>query len=124
MARIFGIDLPKNKKLLYALPYLYGVGLTRSRQIIAATGLDPDKRTDDLTESEINRIREEIERNYPVEGDLRRAEGMNIKRLIEINSYRGSRHRRGLPARGQRTKTNARTRRGKRSAPGAIKKKA
>ncbi len=124
MARIFGIDLPKNKKLLYALPYLYGIGLSLSRKIIAATGLNPDKRTDDLTESEINRIREEIERNYPVEGDLRRSEGMNIKRLIEINSYRGSRHRRGLPARGQRTKTNARTRRGKRSAPGAIKKKA
>ncbi|MEB3286093.1 MAG: 30S ribosomal protein S13 [Vampirovibrionales bacterium] len=122
MARIVGVDLPRNKKLLYALPYIYGVGLTASRKILAATGINPDMRTDELTENDINRLREEIERNYQVEGDLRRQEGMNIKRLIEINSYRGSRHRKGLPSRGQRTKTNGRTRRGKRSSQ--IKKKA
>lgn len=122
MARLVGVDLPRNKKLLYALPYIYGIGLTASRQILAATGLDPNMRTDDLSESDVNTLREEIEKNYQVEGDLRRAEGFNIKRLIEINSYRGQRHRRGLPVRGQRTKTNARTRRGKRGA--AIKKKA
>ncbi len=122
MARIVGVDLPRNKKLLYALPYIYGIGLSASRKILKATGIDPDMRTDDLAESEINALREEIEANYQVEGELRRAEGLNIKRLIEINSYRGTRHRRGLPVRGQRTKTNARTRRGKRSAP--MKKKA
>jgi small subunit ribosomal protein S13 len=122
MARIVGVDLPRNKKLLYALPYIYGIGLTASRKILAATGIDPDMRTDALTENDVNRLREEIERNYQVEGDLRRQEGMNVKRLIEINSFRGSRHRRGLPCRGQRTKTNARTRRGKRSQP--MKKKA
>ena len=122
MARIVGVDLPRNKKLLFALPYIYGIGLSLSRKILEKTGIDPDKRTDDLTESEVNSLREEIESNYQVEGELRRAEGMNIKRLIEINSYRGQRHRRGLPVRGQRTKTNARTRRGKRSAPMAKKK--
>jgi small subunit ribosomal protein S13 len=122
MARIVGVDLPRNKKLLYALPYIYGIGLSASRKILAATRIDPDKRTDDLTEGEINSLREEIERNYSVEGDLRRNESLNIKRLIEINCYRGQRHKRGLPVRGQRTKTNARTRRGKRGA--AIKKKA
>jgi len=121
MARIVGVDLPRNKKLLYALPYIYGIGLSASRKILAATRINPDKRTDDLTESEINALRDEIERNYQVEGDLRRTEGLNIKRLIEINCYRGQRHKRGLPLRGQRTKTNARTRRGKRSAP--MKKK-
>lgn len=122
MARIVGVDLPRNKKLLYALPYIYGIGLSASRKILKATRIDPDKRTDDLTEGEINSLRDEIERNYTVEGDLRRNEGLNIKRLIEINCYRGQRHKRGLPVRGQRTKTNARTRRGKRSAP--MKKKA
>jgi small subunit ribosomal protein S13 len=122
MARIVGVDLPRNKKLLFALPYIYGIGLSLSRKILQATKIDPDKRTDDLTESEINALRDEIERNYQVEGDLRRSESMNIKRLIEINCYRGQRHKRGLPVRGQRTKTNARTRRGKRSAP--MKKKA
>jgi small subunit ribosomal protein S13 len=113
MARIVGVDLPRNKKLLFALPYIYGIGLSASRKILEATRIDPDKRTDDLTESEIN---------AQVEGDLRRQESLNIKRLIEINCYRGQRHKRGLPVRGQRTKTNARTRRGKRSAP--MKKKA
>jgi len=122
MARIVGVDLPRNKKLLYALPYIYGIGPALSRLILQVTKIDPNKRTDDLTEAEINALRDEIERNYQVEGDLRRSEGMNIKRLIEINCYRGQRHKRGLPLRGQRTKTNARTRRGKRSAP--MKKKA
>ena len=122
MARIVGVDLPRNKKLLYALPYIYGIGPAASRKILEVTKINPDKRTDDLTESEINALRDEIERNYQVEGDLRRSESMNIKRLIEINCYRGQRHKRGLPVRGQRTKTNGRTRRGKRSAP--MKKKA
>lgn len=122
MARIVGVDLPRNKKLLFALPYIYGIGLSLARKILANTRIDPDKRTDDLTESEVNALRDEIERNYQVEGDLRRTEGLNVKRLIEINCYRGQRHKRGLPLRGQRTKTNARTRRGKKSMP--IKKKA
>lgn len=123
-ARIVGVDLPRNKKLVYALTYIYGIGPTASRKIVAATGIDPDMRTDDLSESDINRLREEIEGNYQVEGDLRRMEGLNVKRLIEINCYRGQRHRRGLPVRGQRTKTNARTRRGKRSTALSKKKKA
>ncbi|MCE3234470.1 MAG: ribosomal protein [Vampirovibrio sp.] len=122
MARIVGVDLPRNKKLLFALPYIYGIGLSAARKILEVTKIDPDKRTDDLSESEINALRDEIEKNYQVEGDLRRSESLNIKRLIEINCYRGQRHKRGLPVRGQRTKTNARTRRGKRSAP--MKKKA
>lgn len=122
MARIVGVDLPRNKKLLWALTYIYGIGLSSSKKILSATGINPDKRTDALTEDDINRLREEIEKNYQVEGDLRRKVGMDIKRLQEINSYRGMRHRRQLPARGQRTKTNARTRRGKRSA--VMKKKA
>src|SRR5438270_3454868 len=102
MARIVGVDLPRNKKLLYALPYIYGIGLSLSKKILAVTGINPDKRTDDLTESEVNALRDVIEKEYRVEGDLRREEGLNIKRLIEINSYRGQRHKRGLPARGQR----------------------
>jgi small subunit ribosomal protein S13 len=120
--RLVGVDLPRNKKLLYALPYIYGIGLSLSRKILEVTKIDPNKRTDDLTEAEVNALKEEIEKNYQVEGDLRRTESLNIKRLIEINCYRGQRHKRGLPVRGQRTKTNARTRRGKRSAP--MKKKA
>lgn len=122
MARIVGVDLPRNKKIVWALTYIYGIGLSVSKAILAATGIDPDKRSDDLTEDDVNRIKNEIEDNYQVEGDLRRKVGMDIKRLQEINSYRGTRHRRGLPCRGQRTKTNARTRRGRRSSP--IKKKA
>lgn len=114
MARIVGVDLPKRKKLLYALPYIYGIGPSLSKKILEVTKIDPDTRVMDLTDSEINALREEIERNYPVEGDLRRAEGMGIKRLMDIGSYRGHRHRKGLPCRGQRTHTNARTRRGKR----------
>lgn len=120
--RIAGVDLPPNKKLLWALTYIYGIGLTTSKKILAATKIDPDKRTDDLTESDINYLREEIERKYVVEGDLRRQVGLSIKRLQEINCYRGSRHRKRLPLRGQRTKTNARTARGKRSP--VMKKKA
>jgi small subunit ribosomal protein S13 len=118
MARIVGVDLPRNKKLLWALTYIYGIGLTSSQKILAATGINPEKRSDELTEDDINRLRDEIERNYQVEGDLRRKVGLDIKRLQEINCYRGSRHRKGLPCRGQRTKTNSRTRRsGKRSTP-------
>jgi len=123
MARIVGVDLPRNKKMLWALTYIFGIGLSASHKILAATGVDPDKRTDDLTEDDINKLREEIETNYQVEGDLRRKIAMDIKRLQEINCYRGIRHRRNLPCRGQRTKTNSRTRRGgKRSSP--IKKRA
>jgi len=122
MARIVGVDLPRRKKVVYALPYIYGVGPSASRKILAVTGIGFDVLTDDLTEAQINALKEEIEKNYQVEGDLRRTEGLNIKRLIEINCYRGQRHKRGLPARGQRTKTNARTRRGKRTA--VMKKKA
>ncbi|MFN7311599.1 MAG: 30S ribosomal protein S13 [Vampirovibrionales bacterium] len=117
MARLVGVDLPKNKKVLYALPYIYGVGYSLSKVILEKTGIDPDKRVKDLTETEVNKLREAIEGTYIVEGDLRRQEAMNIKRLMEIASYRGIRHRRGLPCRGQRTKTNARTRRGRKSSP-------
>ncbi len=122
MARIVGVDLPRNKKMQWALTYIYGIGLPSSKKILEATGIDPDKRSDDLTEDDINRLREEIERNYQVEGDLRRKIGMDIKRLQEINCYRGQRHRRNLPVRGQRTKTNAKTRRGRR--PSQVRKKA
>lgn len=112
MARIEGVDLPRNKRVEIGLTYLYGIGLTRSRQILAATKIDPDRRVKDLTEAEVTAIRDYIANNYKVEGDLRREEQMNIKRLIEIGCYRGLRHRRGLPVRGQRTRTNARTRKG------------
>jgi small subunit ribosomal protein S13 len=114
MARIEGVDLPRNKRVEIGLTYLYGIGLTRSRQILAATKIDPDKRVKDLTEAEVTAIRDYIASNWKVEGDLRREEQMNIKRLIEIGCYRGLRHRRGLPVRGQRTRTNARTRKGPR----------
>ncbi len=121
MARIAGVDLPRNKRMVIAMTYIYGIGPTLSRTILAACGISEDTRTDDLTEEEISRIREELS-NYHIEGDLRRMESLNIKRLSEINSYRGMRHRRGLPVRGQRTKTNARTRRGKKSGPVSKKK--
>ncbi len=114
MARIEGVDLPRNKRVEIGLTYLYGIGLTRARQILAATKIDPDKRVKDLTEAEVTAIRDYIASNWKVEGDLRREEQMNIKRLIEIGCYRGLRHRRGLPVRGQRTRTNARTRKGPR----------
>ncbi|MGN1129539.1 MAG: 30S ribosomal protein S13 [Candidatus Flemingiibacterium sp.] len=112
MARIAGVDIPNNKRVEIALTYIYGIGVKSSRDILAATGIDPDKRAKDLTEEETAKLREEIEKNYHVEGDLRRDRALDIKRMIEINCYRGIRHRKGLPVRGQRTKTNARTRKG------------
>lgn len=112
MARIAGVDLPRNKRMIVALTYIYGVGPTKSKQILAATGIDHNTRTYQLTDDETARLREEIDKNHRVEGDLRREVQLNIKRLIEIGTYRGMRHRRGLPVRGQRTRTNARTRRG------------
>ena len=112
MARIAGIDLPKDKRVEIGLTYIYGVGRVRSNEILAGTGINPDTRVRDLTEDEISRIREYMEHHYEVEGDLRRATALNIKRLIEIGSYRGTRHRKSLPVRGQRSKTNARTRKG------------
>lgn len=123
MARIAGVDLPRNKRMLIALTYIYGIGYTLSKEILSKCNISEDTRTDNLTEEEINRLRTAIG-EYQVEGDLRRFESMSIKRLSEINSYRGMRHRRGLPVRGQRSKTNARTRRGKKSGPVAGKKKA
>lgn len=119
MARIAGIDLPRNKRVEIGLTYIYGIGRTSSNEILAKAGLNPDKRVKELTETEVSRLREVIERDYVVEGDLRREVQMNIKRLIEIGSYRGLRHRRNLPVRGQRTRTNARTKRGpKKTVPG------
>ena len=114
MARIAGVDLPRDKRVEYALPYIYGIGLSRSREILAKAGVNPDTRVRDLTEDEINRLRAIIERDYKVEGELRSEVQRNIKRLMDIGCYRGLRHRRGLPVRGQRTKTNARTRKGPR----------
>ena len=122
MARLVGVDLPRNKRIEVGLTYIYGIGPTRSKKILEATGISPDLRTDDLTDEDIKLLRNELSK-YHIEGDLRRETAMNIKRLQEINSYRGMRHKRGLPCRGQRTKTNARTRRGKKSGPIANKKK-
>ncbi len=122
MARIAGVDLPRNKKVYVALRYLYGVGATGAMKICQKLGILEIKRVQDLTEDEVNRIREEIDKNWQVEGDLRRVEGLNVKRLIEINCFRGQRHRKGLPTRGQRTKTNARTRRGRKRVTVANKK--
>jgi small subunit ribosomal protein S13 len=112
MARIEGIDLPRNKRVEVGLTYIFGVGPTRARELLSATSVNPDTRIKDLTEAEVSSIREYISKNWKVEGDLRRSEQLNIKRLIEIGCYRGLRHRRGLPVRGQRTRTNARTRKG------------
>ena len=112
MARIAGVDIPNNKRVEIALTYIYGIGRKSSNDILSRTGIDPDKRAKDLTEDEIAKLRDEIENNYTVEGDLRRDVALNIKRMVEINCYRGIRHRKGLPVRGQRTKTNARTRKG------------
>ena len=114
MARISGVDLPRDKRTEIALTYIYGIGLTSSREILQETGVNPDIRVKDLDETQVAKLREFIERNYKVEGDLRREIAMNIKRLQEIGSYRGMRHRRNLPAHGQRTRTNARTKRGAR----------
>ncbi len=123
MARLVGVDLPRNKRMVIALTYIYGIGPTRSSKILAACGISEDLRTDDLTEEDIKKLRNEIA-HYTIEGDLKREESLHIKRLGEISSYRGIRHRRKLPVRGQRTKTNARTRRGKKTGPIAGKKKA
>ena len=112
MARIEGVDLPRSKRVEVGLTYIYGVGQTRAKEIIAETNVNPDTRVKDLTEKDVSAIREYINKNYQVEGDLRRDVQMNIKRLVEIGCYRGLRHRRGLPVHGQRTKTNARTRKG------------
>ena len=119
MARIAGIDLPRSKRVEVGLTYIYGIGLRTSQQILAQTQVNPDTRIKDLTEVEVNLLRDMVEKQYRVEGDLRREVSLNIKRLGEIGSYRGLRHRRNLPARGQRTRTNARTRRGpKKTVPG------
>jgi small subunit ribosomal protein S13 len=124
MARISGINLPAEKRIEAALPYLYGVGWALSKKILAEAKIDPSKRTKDLTEAEVNRLREFIEKNYKVEGDLRQQILLNIKRLKEIGAYRGVRHSKGLPVRGQRTKTNSRTRRGNvRKTAGSGRKK-
>lgn len=123
MARIAGVDLPRDKRIEVALTYIFGIGRPSARKICAETAVNPDTRVKDLTEEEVARIRETISKNYKVEGDLRRDVSMSIKRLMDIGCYRGLRHRRGLPVRGQRTKTNARTRKGPRRTVGGKKKK-
>ena len=122
MARIAGVDLPRDKRVEIGLTYILGIGLSSSQKILAKTGVNPDTRVRDLTEDEVQKIREVIGSEYKVEGELRRETELNIKRLIEVNSYRGKRHRAGLPVRGQRTKTNARTRKGPRKAVAGKKK--
>lgn len=123
MARIAGVDLPRDKRVEIALTYIFGIGKPTSQKILDQTNVSPDTRVKDLTEEEVNRLREVIEKNHKVEGDLRREIALNIKRLIEIGCYRGLRHRRGMPVRGQRTKTNARTRKGTRKTVGVRRKK-
>lgn len=123
MARIAGADLPRDKRVEIALTYIYGIGRSTSKKILEQTGINSDTRMRNLTEEEINRLRDAIEKNHKVEGDLRREIALNIKRLIEIGCYRGLRHRRGLPVRGQRTKTNARTRKGPKKTVGVRRKK-
>ena len=123
MARIASVDVPREKRVEVALTYIYGIGLPTSRKILAQSNINPDTRVRDLTEEQVNRLRELIDRRYKVEGDLRREVALNIKRLIEIGSYRGVRHRRNLPVRGQRTKTNARQRRGPKRTVGVRRKK-
>ena len=122
MARIAGVDLPRDKRLEIGLTYIYGIGLTRAQKVCSDTGVDPDTRIRQLTDDEVTRIRRYIEGNFEVEGDLRREVQQNIKRKVEIGSYQGIRHRRGLPVRGQRTHTNARTRKGRRVAIAGKKK--
>ncbi len=122
MARIAGVDLPRNKRIVIALTYIYGVGDARSKMILEAAGVDPNIRTQDLSEEDVNKLRKEIEAKYKVEGALRTEVSMNVKRLMDIGCYRGLRHRRGLPVRGQRTHTNARTHKGKRRAIAGKKK--
>ena len=123
MARIAGVDIPRNKRVEVALTYIYGIGPTSAKGILTKTNVDPDTRVNNLTEDEVNRIRETVDKEYTVEGDLRRQVSMNIKRLIEIKCYRGIRHQRGLPVHGQRTRTNARTRRGVKKTVGVRRKK-
>jgi small subunit ribosomal protein S13 len=122
MARIAGVDIPREKRVEIGLTYIYGIGLTTSKKILAATGINPDTRVRDLTEEDVTRLREIIDRNYRVEGELRREVALNIKRLVEIGCYRGIRHRRNLPVHGQRTRTNARTKRPVRKTVGGRKK--
>ena len=121
MARLAGVDLPRNKRMIIALTYIFGIGPARSAKILSTCGISEDLRSDDLTDDDIKKLRNELA-NYTIEGDLRREESLAIKRLSEIGSFRGVRHRRKLPARGQRTKTNARTRRGKKTGPVSKKK--
>ena len=123
MARIAGIDIPREKRVEIALTYIYGIGLSTSQKVLAQANVNPDTRVRDLTDEQVNRLRDIIDRRYTVEGDLRRETAMNIKRLTEIGSYRGVRHRRNLPVRGQRTKTNARQRRGPKKTVGVRRKK-
>ena len=123
MARIAGVDLPREKRVEIALTYIFGIGLTLSKEILAITEMKPDIRVKDLSEEQVSKVREILDKEYKVEGDLRREEALNIKRLIEIGSYRGKRHRMGLPVRGQKTKTNARTRKGPKRSVGGKKKK-
>ena len=123
MARIAGVDLPREKRVEIALTYIYGIGKPTAQKILSQAGVNPDTRIKDLTEEEVNKLRDYIDKNVKVEGDLRREVALNIKRLIEIGCYRGLRHRRGLPVRGQRTKTNARTRKGPKKTVGVRRKK-
>ncbi|MDR1833424.1 MAG: 30S ribosomal protein S13 [Propionibacteriaceae bacterium] len=122
MARLIGVDLPRNKRLEVALTYIFGIGRTRAKETLAATGISPDIRTDQLTDEQLVALRDHIEANYEIEGDLRRSVAADIRRKIEIGSYQGRRHRAGLPVRGQRTRTNARSRKGKRKAVAGKKK--
>ena len=122
MARIAGVDIPNAKRIEIALTYIYGIGRTSANKILEVTGIDPNTRAKDLTEDQVAKLRDEIENNYNVEGDLRRDVALDIKRMVEINCYRGIRHRKGLPVRGQRTKTNARTRKGPRKTVANKKK--
>lgn len=122
MARIAGVDLPRDKRVEISLTYIFGLGKSASQKILADTGINPDTRVKDLTEEEVGKLREAIDTNYQVEGDLRREVNMNIKRLMDLGCYRGLRHRRGLPVRGQKTKTNARTRKGPKRTAGGKKK--
>jgi small subunit ribosomal protein S13 len=122
LARLAGVDIPRDKRVVISLTYIFGIGLTTSQKVLAGAGVNPDTRVKDLTEEEVNRLREYIDRNFRVEGDLRREVALNIKRLQEIGSYRGIRHRRKLPLRGQRTRTNARTLRGAKKTVGARRK--
>ncbi len=123
MARIAGVDLPREKRVEIGLTYIFGIGRSKSNEILAKTAVNPDTRVRDLTDDEISRLRETIDKEYKTEGDLRREISLNIKRLIEIGCYRGRRHRQGLPVRGQRTKTNARTRKGPKKTVGVQRKK-